>query len=187
MTAPVLSAPPVAPYCAPFVALIEIDTDDDFHVDIEGQLIPSYGSVRIEAPSAQDALTAALAAIDSASLPWAKSWAVEDSQGRREGTYARQWADVKAFLHEAVSEDPTAMHWQVGGNQSIGLSVMSAQQEALSLGLEPLPFGWHWQTVRESDGVLVAEGFSREGPPQDTLEPGCTRQVTPLHRRASVE
>lgn len=117
-----------------FIALLNIDTDDDFFVQIAGQHIRCTGLVQFRAPTAQAARDAALKAVDEATLPWSKKWSVTDSKGTRHGDYAEHWTIVKKWLHETVEESPQDMSWRVGGNQTIELTVFEELPKARKKG-----------------------------------------------------
>ncbi len=176
------------PALARYVAHIDICTDDDFHVLIAGKRIEHQGSITIEADSVEGARVAAVRLINEATLPWAKSWAVEDKNGRREGTYARQWSDLKGYLNERMREDAEASHWGVGGNQTLSVSIFPAAGQPDvpdgAVSLDSDPFGWYWEIRFDGDGTVVNTGFSRgkmKAGPTDL--PNFSLHVLPLYRK----
>lgn len=113
-----------------FIALLNIDTDDDFFVQIAGQHIRCAGLVQLRAPTAQAARDAALKAVDEATLTWSKKWSITDSKGTQHGDYAAHWTTVKKWLHESVEESPEDRAWRVGGNQTLELTVFEELPKA---------------------------------------------------------
>lgn len=124
-----------------FVATIAVSTDDDFDVCIAGHVISYSGVVRLHALTPQQALDAALSALDKATLPWAKTWSITTGDGvvQSSGSYASHWEDLKQRLLERIAEWrakpaandshaswPPAVSWEVGGNQTLKLTIEAA-------------------------------------------------------------
>lgn len=123
---------------APFTAIIEICTDDDFHLEIAGKTIHHRGVVYSpKCDSLEEAMSEVTKMIQAAKVVWSKKWSMTSQTETKSGDYADRWVylsdeAMKAMnlksewfedykLFSGLSENGIP-HFAVGGNQTLEIS-----------------------------------------------------------------
>lgn len=100
--------------------MITINTDDDFHVNFSGRygkLIKYHDTVFIDKETLEEAVQAAITALQTATLPWVKGWSLISNGKTKNGDYAKAWEFIRDAAIMRLQEGDTKFSF--GGNQTI--------------------------------------------------------------------
>ena len=91
---------------APFTAIIEVCTDDDFHLEIAGKTIHHSGVVYSpKCASLEEAMSAVAKMIQSAKVVWVKKWSMTNEKSTTGGDYADGWTWLADEALDAMKID----------------------------------------------------------------------------------
>ena len=108
---------------APFTAIIEVCTDDDFHLEIAGKTIHHSGVVYSpKCASLEEAMSEVAKMIQAAKIVWSKKWSMTSSEGTKGGDYADRWF---ALSEEAMKAMNLKSEWFEDYKLFNGLSISS--------------------------------------------------------------
>ncbi len=121
-----------------FTAIIEVCTDDDFHLEIAGKTIHHNGVIYSpKCSSLEEAMSEVAKMIQGAKIVWAKTWSMTNEKGTTAGNYADRWTCLSDEALDAMKIDSEwyedyklysgmpelgVPNFYKGGNQTIEIS-----------------------------------------------------------------
>lgn len=97
-----------------FCAMVRINTDDDFSLDI-GENISVYGN------SKKDVIKNLIKTLENAQFTYCKTWSVISKDVEQKGDYSKNWFFIR---DEAIKELKAGnTNIEFGGNQTIEISI----------------------------------------------------------------